>query len=519
VRLAALLLLLPGLAAARPADFGKQWVRTHPFTLLGLNQWAKNLDLTEYKAAGFTELMAWEEPALQGAKAQAGGLPFHAHVRPADQGATAAFKSLAQATVAAGPTTVHGWLLHDEPGRLQMPGIGQAAAWLKTIYPALLVYGNAFPSYASPTQLYGDSSRPGYSFSQYLDDFITFIDPDLLMWDFYPFTADGKTSDTFFSDLMLVRSKALAKKIPYWAWVQSWANANMRLPSESDLRMQVFSFLTAGYTGLAYFTYDHFESGGLLDAAGNPTALYGTVAALNLEVSRLGAHLRSLTSTGVRFVPGKFQLIVVLPNTPPAGLTSWSATSADPKIKSVTVDNSSPSSYGTMKNGLIGLLQDDAGQRYFMLTNLSHAAGATSASMSLPFFVDFDSAVNSLVVIDNKTGAVSTVPLSNHRLSVTLPGGTGRLYTYAKPAPPVDGGPSDGPVVVGDGPRREAGVSDGPRRDATGGGELGTGDWTPGHEGVIDDGGCGCGVGHAGHATGLAGLLLLVAFACGRRAR
>ncbi|MFH2010280.1 MAG: hypothetical protein ABI333_27020 [bacterium] len=93
------------------------------------------------------------------------------------------------------------------------------------------------------------------------------------MYDHCPFESDGETTSGFWSDLMTVPAKALAANIPYWAFpywafIQSWANVNARLPSESDLRMHIFTHLAAGYSGLAYFTYDRWDDGGLLDAGG-----------------------------------------------------------------------------------------------------------------------------------------------------------------------------------------------------------------------------------------------------------
>ena len=175
--LAVVLVMSPALPAlAAPATgFGNQWVRNHPYTLKGLNIYAANLEVGEYTGAGFNTLLAWEEIPQQTAIAAAGGLTWHAHIRPANQGPDGFLQNLVHAAAAnAGGL---GWMLHDEPGYLHMAGIGSAAVWIRQNYPGMPVYCNAFPSYASAAQLYGDASNPGYGFSAYLDDFIAIIDP------------------------------------------------------------------------------------------------------------------------------------------------------------------------------------------------------------------------------------------------------------------------------------------------------------------------------------------------------
>ena len=110
----------------------------------------------------------------------------------------------------------------------------------------------------------------GYGWGQYVDDAINIIQPDVLCYDYYPFGyGDLDYGSMYFYMLMTVRQKALDANIPYWAFIQSYqrtgSTQNRRLPSESDLRMQLFTMLTAGYKGLLYFTYDFAFDSGLLE--------------------------------------------------------------------------------------------------------------------------------------------------------------------------------------------------------------------------------------------------------------
>ncbi len=495
----ALLVLAPASLRAAPAGgVGNDWVRSHPFTLMGTSIHADSLDAAEYLAAGLNVLLAFAETTPQTSTAAAGGLPWHVHIAPADQGPDAWVQSLV--TGASANAGGEGWILHDEPSRLQMPGINTTATWLRGQSPDTLVYGNLFPSYASAVQLYGDASNPGYSWPAYLDDFISIVGPDILMYDFYPFETDGDTKGTFFSDLMVARAKALGANLPYFTFLQAWANASvdMRMPSESDLRMQTFSHLAAGYSGLAYFIYDfHVGSGGLLDASGDPLPLYATAATLNAEVLNLGYCLRYLTSTDVRFLPGQYLMydVVLTDNPLPDGLSAWSSgAGGDPHIVGADVDSSSSANQGEDKSGLLGFFTDDEGKHYFLLVNLAHGASQSAADATLPLWVQFDSSVNTLLELDRDSGETRTINLTDHRLEVTLLGGSGRLYKY-----------DDGPFApdTGPGPGPDAGVFDaGISADGGLPGDANVNAQVDAGSGMDDVDGSGCGCHHSGAGSG-----------------
>ena len=433
-----LFLFVPSFAWGVPSSgIANKWVRKHPFTLMGTSIHSSLLDIKEYRGAGFSVLLAWAETPKQTALAAASHFPWQAHLLPADKGPNTWFQYLVtQSMPHAGGQA---WLVHDEPNRLQMPNIAKAALWLRQKSPHTLVYGNIFPSYASAQLLYGNTSQPHYAWSTYIDDYLTIIKPDILMYDHYPFETTGGTKKSFFSDLMIARNKAMTANIPYFTFLQSWANAavNMRLPSESDVRMQAFSHLAAGYSGFAYFIYDYGSgSNGLLNSKGQPTPLYFIVAKLNAEITKLGRCLRFLTSTDVRFLRGKYKkYVITLKNPVPSGLMTWSnGAGGDPHIIDAGVNSSIPAYQGKEKNGLIGFFTDDSKKHYFMLVNLSHAANKTANDTKLALWIQFDHSINSILELDRMTGKTRLVRLQNHRLNVILLGGSGRLYKYKNSA-------------------------------------------------------------------------------------
>jgi hypothetical protein len=210
--------------------------------------------------------------------------------------------------------------------------------------------------------------------------------------------------------------------------MQSSAHGAYRLPSESDARMQMFSHLTAGYTGMAYFTFDAFGYASILNFDGGPTPLYPIVADLNEEAATLGKALRFLTSEDVKFIAGFANASRTTPPNPtPLGLTRWTPqNTADPHILSISITQK-----GAGKDGMLGVFEDDRGDTVFMLANIYHNWNLTAATAALEFDVLFDSSIDSLVRLNRETGEQELIMLTDHRLKVTIPGGTAELFRYS----------------------------------------------------------------------------------------
>src|SRR5439155_23440413 len=85
---------------------------------------------------------------------------------------------------------------------------------------------------------------------------------------------------------------------------------------------------------------------------------------------------------------------------------------------------------GSGKDGLIGFFQDDAGQSYFMLTNLFEGQNSSASSTALSFKISFASNINEVLRLNRITGEPQKLVLNNHELFLSLPGGTGDLFKY-----------------------------------------------------------------------------------------
>jgi hypothetical protein len=402
-------------SAQRPANFGQLWVRSHPFTLMGMQQSELDFDVAEHRAANVSSVLAWWDDGNGkriAAAASAGNLPWHALI--VDGEGDERDRITDYASVGNGV----GWMMGDEVDGSQMPFYADLIAWVKQNRPNDLVYTNALPTYAG---------FPDYS--AYLEQIVQTMKPDILMYDHYPFV-ESLTRGDYFQNMMLVRNKALEHNMPYWAFMQSSALAAYRLPSKSDARMQVFTSLAAGYTGLAYFTFDNepsFEYASILDTAGNPTSLYPIIADINKEAGNLGKALRFMTSTDVKYIAGRHvEGSSIVKNPVPLGMTDWTAAAdSDDHIQNISI-----AQIGDGIDGMVGFFRDDNGDDAFMVVNVYHGPGVPSGSQ-FTLNIQFDDAIQSILELDRLTGQqlVLTVP-ANHQLSLLLPAGTGRLFKY-----------------------------------------------------------------------------------------
>ena len=313
----------------------------------------------------------------------------------------------------------------DEPHRPDLNKWATQTKFIRDHYPEYLVFTNANPSTANS----GDAT--------YLQDFVDIVKPHVLMSDRYPLKLNGTTDFGAYFDLLAeMRKVGVANNLPLWLWVQSetsvpeYTAISGRLPSETDLRVLMFSAMTFGFTGFNYLSYGHWIVPAVINVDGTKTHVYQSALNTNPEVLNLLNYLRFATSSGIFYVPGQpgntvptYQSSTALP----IDLDIWSA-GADPDthIQSVSIDENA-----TLINGLIGFFGADDHEEYFMVCNLFSGPGFTNpADAEVTFRVQFDSSVTSLLRFNRATGAQEVVPLSGNELVDVLPGGTGNLYKY-----------------------------------------------------------------------------------------
>lgn len=421
-------------ATERPADFGRRWVRSHPYTLVGLLQF-NNFDPALYRQAGLHTALAWKQDGDLMRAITGADMPWLGHLTARD-GPKEGFQNRFAELVESHPGCV-GWLINDEPNLTQMGVTARVLAWARNHHPELLVLSNALPTGDKPWRYAGPEQRSDYDYERYVRDYIEIIRPDVMMFDIYPLQDGGGTSNMYWLNLQIVREASLEAGIPYWLFVQSYLHRNRRLPSDSDNRLQLFAPLTFGYTGIAYFTYDGSFTTGFLERGKTKTDVFAHAPAANRELLNVAGPVRFLTSTQVRFIKATDSSPV------PQGLLAWDKyTDSEPLFKQITIDApadaSAPpedaASYlvdAPYVGGLIGYFRDDDGQKYFMLTNTWHSRTATASQRPLTFRLRLDPTVTRVQRLSRLTGKVERIAVDPEAgLVVTLPGGTGDLFKF-----------------------------------------------------------------------------------------
>ena len=242
--------------------------------------------------------------------------------------------------------------------------------------------------------------------------------PDVLVYDDYPFKiCDGlcptpglPVEREYFENLEIIRMQAQSHGRNFWMYIQSVGStsSNMRVPTASEMRFQIYTLLTYGARGYLYFAYwtpppstpgNDFHDA-IIKTDGTQSPSYGWGQAINGEVLKLGPTLTTLTSKNIYHtgmpIPDN---TVVLP--------------ADFFMQ--PTDGRQPVVVGYFKNG--------AGRKYLMLTNRDTVAGRTVSYTfnPKPSTIKEVSKVSGAEVSTTYNGATGV-------LQVTFAAGDGHLF-------------------------------------------------------------------------------------------
>jgi hypothetical protein len=199
----------------------------------------------------------------------------------------------------------------DEPSAAQFDDLGAARQTFELLAPDKYFYINLLPTYASVNQLFIDKSDPGggmptmAQYEQYLDEYISKVNPKFLSYDYYPLEGTFPALKSgYFENMSVIREKAARHGIPFWTFIQtaSWG-PNIRVPVKAEIWWQVNTSLAYGAKGIQYFTYweplePEFD-GGLVSRTGQVTPIYDDVRQMNLHIAAIDHVLMNAESLGV----------------------------------------------------------------------------------------------------------------------------------------------------------------------------------------------------------------------------
>jgi hypothetical protein len=348
--------------------------------------------------------------------------------------------------------------------------ITQRLASMKSKYPDVIAYTNQGWSQATPAQL---------------QNYMQAAQPDMLMFDIYPFEPNwygeilGGSPTMLYQYLQKYRLLGLAGNdgtgtypVPCGLFTQTFTGEGWtHVVSESEIRLNEFSAWAFGYKCVSAFLYYLKDTNSernlhsiLFSDSGDqtPTDQFYQVAETNRQSRNLGPALVRLISTDVRMIMGKHGTSGTM-NATPSGVDDdldniagdSYLTSASVTAHPTGINNNQP---GDVIIGFFKPLDESfdgttySNQKYFMVVNGLSDAAATSSATQQTIRLTFNfgsSGITSLQRLSRTTGKVETVSLTSngtggYYVDITLDGGTGDLFKYKTGAPFV------GVVLAGD---------------------------------------------------------------------
>jgi len=245
----------------------------------------------------------------------------------------------------------------------------------------------------------------GNSYEDYVYRWM-YTEPDVLVFDHYPFLATGQFRSDYYANLEVIRRQAKLGDTDFWSYIQSvGVNGVWRAPSESEMRYQIYSNLAYGAKGYIYFTYMTPESSGgesfnngIILPNGTKNTSYTWAQTVNGEVLNLGDTLMKLNSTAVYH----------------SGSSLPASTVQLPAQFMIQPSN-------TSLPLLISSFKDDEGSIYFMVVNKN-----TVSAQTISFSVD--SAIIDVKEVSKTSGQLSATSFVPGNLTINLAAGEGKLY-------------------------------------------------------------------------------------------
>jgi len=292
-----------------------------------------------------------------------------------------------------GNKNIIGYMMFDEPRSTDVALLVAAENHVRFLDPARLTWVDFHPD-----------SAGGLAHS-----ILEKMKPSVISFPYYPYCTKSVKLDQFYTLTEKYRNLSIEFGKPLWLFVQSaswpWPqdrNEDRRLPTPSEIRMQVYSDLAYGAKALWYYTYvtpRHAKeiTSAILDKDDKTKPAYAGIKAINAEVQALAPVLMSLNSVDVMHV--KPNHLGVKPFTPNNVIADIQA-----------------------ENLLIGFYKDNAGVDYFMLVN------KLAQGVNRNIRIKLQSKVKGLSQVDRISGRPVVYPMNNGLAVVSLEPGDGMLF-------------------------------------------------------------------------------------------
>jgi len=198
-----------------------------------------------------------------------------------------------------------GYSLKDEPLVGDYPGLSEAVEYVyKNDDRGAIPIMDFRPNWSVPYK------RWNMTYETYFERFLDEVHPSMTLNCHYAVMRDGSTRPVYYANIEYFRKKSLEYDIGFMGFPLITAhkfpnnpNIDYRMPSESDIRWMVYTYLAYGAQGIWWYNWrirdDRFMTSIIDGDSGEPTRYYPIVQDLNSEIQDIGQTLLSLRSTGV----------------------------------------------------------------------------------------------------------------------------------------------------------------------------------------------------------------------------
>ena len=310
-----------------------------------------------------------------------------------------------------------GYHLIDEPGGSALQDVANMVKAYRAADSVRYPFVNLLPSYAGEAWL-------GGTYYEHVSRFVELAGPeniDYLSHDYYPFRAGNTVMTDIFGDMEVLRKVAYENgKLKTHAFPQSTAWNGTRMPTQDEMRWNVYAYLAYGFKALSWF---NLVCPGNSDTEGegfNDSLIYrdGTIrdpelfafwSELNWEVRGLSDILMNLDTAHAYHV-----------------------------LKNVAGVEQLPDDYFLQPSGrndfVISVMEPKEGDdQYIMLFNKNSKRNVTSK-----FTVDASSGVKWMEYFDPNIGEYIPVEFEDGMLKEKFLPGEGRLYRLRYDDPPAE---------------------------------------------------------------------------------
>ena len=190
---------------------------------------------------------------------------------------------------------IYGYYVWDEPYfQADVEKAARQTNIIASLDPERMPFSVAIPSYNR------EYTYQNGLFDDYMERFVTTIDPPVMSLDYYPFPSQPK-NDTqlddcgIYKDLYLMRKWSLARSLPLWFYYQGTEELGPCTMTPTQMHMHANIALLYGAKALQQYT----AVGSVIRRDGTPDVYFDTQKRLNERVKNWGRTLMALTSLGV----------------------------------------------------------------------------------------------------------------------------------------------------------------------------------------------------------------------------